>query len=67
MTHPAGHHRFVTALLAVAAFTLLCARPAMADTCTDLSSLVLPEVTSMTASFVPASTFSPPPPHHGHG
>jgi hypothetical protein len=65
MTHPAGHYRFVTALLAVAAFTAFCVSPAVADTCTDLSKLALPEATSITATFAAANTFSPPPPFPG--
>ena len=41
------------------------ALPAAADTCTDLSNLVLPEVTSITATSVPPNAFSLPPPFPG--
>jgi hypothetical protein len=41
--------------------TALFVAPAAADTCTDLSNLVLPEVISITATAVAANTFTPPP------
>jgi hypothetical protein len=41
------------------------AMPAAAGTCESLSGLALPEVTSITASSIPANTFSPPPPFPG--
>ena len=50
-------------ILIVAA--VLFAAPAAADTCSDLSKLVLPEVTSITATSVPANTLTPPPPFPG--
>jgi hypothetical protein len=60
MTHP-RHCRSLAALAAVTALTTVFVVPAAADTCSDLSNLMLPEVTSITAAEVPANTFSPPP------
>jgi Tannase and feruloyl esterase len=53
------------ALLAAAALTTLFSTPAAADKCSDLASLVLPEVTSITAIPVAANAFTPPPPFPG--
>ena len=53
------------ALLAATVLTTILAVPAAADKCSDLSNLVLPEVTSITATSVAANTFSPPPPFPG--
>jgi hypothetical protein len=39
--------------------------PASADTCSNLANLILPEVTSITATSVAPDTFSPPPPFPG--
>jgi len=52
-------------LLGLMAFTLLFARPALADKCGDLVNLVLPDVASITAVSVAANTFTPPPPFPG--
>jgi len=41
-------------------FAALGTKPALADACTDLSQLNLPEVTSITATSVPANTFTAP-------
>ena len=62
MTYPAPPCQLAGALLAA---TALFAAPAFADPCSDLSKLVLPEVTSMTATSVPANSFSLPPPFPG--
>ena len=45
--------------------TALFAAPASADTCSNLSNLVLSEVTSIEATDVPPGTFSPPAPFPG--
>ncbi|HEX6840618.1 MAG TPA: tannase/feruloyl esterase family alpha/beta hydrolase [Stellaceae bacterium] len=62
MTHPIQAWPFAAALCAASA---LFAAPAAADSCSDLANLVLPEVTSITATAVAANTFSPPPPFPG--
>jgi hypothetical protein len=45
---------------ALAALTAIFAAPAAADTCSNLSSLVLPEVMSIAAASVAAGSFTPP-------
>ena len=62
MRYPPKYFQFAAALIAG---TALFTAPAAADSCTDLSNLVLPEVTSITAISVAANTFSPPPPFPG--
>src|SRR5258708_6704905 len=57
MTKRTRVHAFWAALLAT---TALFAAPALADSCTDLSSLVLSEVTSIAATNVAANTFTAP-------
>jgi Tannase and feruloyl esterase len=56
--------RFVALLVATAVCPIF-STPAAADKCSDLASLVLPEVTSITATPVAANTFTPPPPFPG--
>ena len=46
--------------VALAALTAVFAAPAVADSCTRLSSLVLPEVISITATSIAADSFTPP-------
>lgn len=65
MRHPARHHEFLRALLAVTALTTLFVGSAAAHQCSNLSNLKLAEVTSITATLVAANTFSPPPPFPG--
>lgn len=62
--HP-RYCQLLTALFVATALAALFAAPAAADKCSDLSNLVLPEVTSITATSVAANTFSPPPPFPG--
>ena len=50
-----------SALLVAAAFATIFSTPAAADKCSDLASLALPEVTSITATPVAANTFTRPP------
>src|SRR5882724_3950911 len=64
MTPLATYRRIVAAGILGAAGTLLAA-PAMADACSDLTALKLSEVTSITATSIPANTFTPPPPFPG--
>jgi Tannase and feruloyl esterase len=64
MTRP-RYFQLLTILIVTTALTTLFAAPASADKCSDLSNLVLPEVTSITATSVPANTFTPPPPFPG--
>ena len=64
MTHPKYRH-ILAVLLLIAAFRPLFARPALADKCSDLANLVLPEVASITAVSVAANAFTPPPPFPG--
>jgi hypothetical protein len=47
-------------IVALAALTAMFAAPATADNCTKLSSLVLPEVSSITATSMAADSFSAP-------
>jgi Tannase and feruloyl esterase len=47
-------------IVALAALTAMFAAPATADNCTKLSSLVLPEVSSITATSIAADSFSAP-------
>jgi len=55
-------HMAVGVIASAAAFN---AAPALADTCTDLASLTLPEVSAITATPVAPNTFVPPPPFPG--
>jgi len=56
----ASHSR-ILALVAAGALTTIFSTPAAADKCSDLSNLMLQEVTSITATSVAANTFTPPP------
>ena len=47
--------------VALAALTPVFAAPAVAASCTKLSSLVLPEVISIAATSIAADSFTPPP------
>ncbi|HEX4596198.1 MAG TPA: tannase/feruloyl esterase family alpha/beta hydrolase [Burkholderiaceae bacterium] len=60
-----GRSQYLAAPLAAVAFATLFAGPAHAESCSDLSNLVLPDATSITATMVPANTFSLPPPFPG--
>ena len=64
MTFRERHSR-LAALFAAISVATLSAIPAMADRCTELSELALPDVASITATSVAANTFVPPPPFPG--
>jgi Tannase and feruloyl esterase len=64
MNLPASCRR-IAAGGALVAGAALFATPALADTCSNLATLVLPEVTSITATPVAANTFTLPPPFPG--
>ncbi len=64
MRRPTTYRRIAAGSTLVAAATLFAA-PALADSCTDLAKLVLPEATSISATAVAANTFRPPPPFPG--
>src|SRR5579863_5115740 len=61
---PPATYRHLAAGGALAAAALFAA-PALADSCSDLANLVLPEVTSIAATSFAANTFSLPPPFPG--
>jgi hypothetical protein len=55
-----GRTRIWGFAVALAALTPVFAAPAVADSCTKLSGLVLPEVISITATSIAADSFTPP-------
>jgi hypothetical protein len=57
--------QLLAALATALVFATVFAAPAMADKCSDLANLTLPEVASITAVPVAANTFTPPPPFPG--
>jgi hypothetical protein len=57
MTRSANYHLVAAALLTTTAFV---GAPAVADPCSSLSNLTLPEVTSIVATSIAANTFRPP-------
>ncbi|MBV9180824.1 MAG: tannase/feruloyl esterase family alpha/beta hydrolase [Acidobacteria bacterium] len=65
MSFQAKHFQFLTVLCAVVLQVAVGALSAKADRCTDLSNLSLADVTSITATSVPANTFLTPPPFPG--
>src|SRR5215470_16733696 len=60
-----GANRHLAAGGAFVAATAFFAAPALADRCSELSSLKLRDVTSIAALSVAPNTFSPPPPFPG--
>jgi hypothetical protein len=60
VTNSASFSRLCGFTVALAAATAVFTAPAAADSCTQLSSLVLPEVISITATSVTAGGFTPP-------